>query len=251
MDEIAFHIFGIAIYWYGIFIGLGLVAGVALAVFTAKYRGLKRDMPLELILWIFPPAILFARLYFCIFNGGPWGLNFFAIWNGGLAVYGSIIGGAIGLVLYCVIRKQNFLKVADVVVPSLALGQAIGRWGCYFSHCCYGLEVTNPAFQCFPFALEIGGTWHWATMLLESLCDVGICIALYFLLRKGTLNGSVFCGYMITYGLARAIIEGIRGESLMLGASGIRVSQLLSILIMIAGVVLFILLVRKNKKKQE
>ena len=88
-------------------------------------------------------------------------------------------------------------------------------------------------------------------MLLESLCDVGICIALYFLLRKGTLNGSVFCGYMITYGLARAIIEGIRGESLMLGASGIRVSQLLSILIMIAGVVLFILLVRKNKKKQE
>ena len=249
MDSIAFELFGMSVYWYGLLIGLGLVLGVTLACFIGKYRGFKRDMPLELVLWIFPPAIIGARLYFCIFNGGPWGWSTFAIWNGGLAVYGSIIGGALGAVLYSVIRKQDFLKVADIAVPCLALGQGIGRWGCYFSKCCYGVEITDPAFQHFPFAVEVGGSWHLATMLIESVCDILICVGLYFLLRKVSLRGIVLAGYMVAYGIVRCIIEGFRGESLMLGS--VRVSQLLSFGVALAGIGLLIWILYKEKKSKK
>jgi len=249
MDAIAFSLFGVNIYWYGILIGLGLSLGVVLACFVGKYRGFPKETPIELVLWLFPPAIIGARLYYCIFHGGPWGWDVFAIWSGGLAVYGSIIGGAIGLVLYCVIRKRAFFKVADIVVPSLALGQAIGRWGCYFSKCCYGVEITDPAFQCFPFALQVGEQWRLATMLIESFCTFVIFVGLYFLLRNIDWKGVVFAGYMITYGVARCIIEGFRGDSLMLGP--FRVSQLLSGGVALAGVALLVWLIMRNKNKKE
>ena len=255
MDAVAFQFLGMNIYWYGILIGIGLALGVVLACFVGKYRGFPKDMPLELVLWIFPPAIIGARLYYCIFNGGPWGWEIFAIWSGGLAVYGSIIGGALGVLLFCVIRKKKFLDVADVVVPSLALGQAIGRWGCYFSKCCYGVEITNPAFQCFPFALQIeypGNVfkWHLATMIIESLCNFLICVGLYFLLRKVNWKGVVLAGYMISYGVARCVIEGFRGDSLMIGST-IRVSQLLSACVVLGGIALLVWLIIQNKKQRQ
>ena len=247
MNPIAFNIFGIDIYWYGIIIALALVCAITLAYFIFKYRGLSKDTPFELILWLFPPAIIGARLYFLIFNGGPWGWKSFAIWDGGIAIYGAILGGALGAVLYCIIRKQSFLEIADVTVPCVVLGQGIGRIGCYCSGCCYGEEVTNSALHFFPVAIQIGDTWHWATMIYESFFDILICIALYFIVRKITNKGFVLASYMILYGIVRAIIEGFRGESLMLGS--IRVSQLLSIIVIIAGIALMIYIFIRDGKK--
>lgn len=244
----SFNLFGLEIHLYGLMIAIGILLAVLLSRFTFEKRKLNYDSVFEIILWIFPLAIVGARLYFLIFNGGPWGWESFAIWNGGLAVYGSIIGGALGAVLYCVIRKKNFLDLADVAVPCLALGQCVGRIGCYFGGCCYGIEVTDPAMQWFPFSVQIDGVWHYSTFFYESICDLLICVFLFLLLRKTKTRGVVFASYLISYGIIRALIEGIRGESLYIGATGIRVSQLLSIILAIAGVVLLIVLLVKNKK---
>ena len=151
--------------------------------------------------------------------------------------------------LYCVVRKKNFLDLADVAVPCLALGQCIGRIGCYFGGCCYGIEVTNPAMQWFPLSVQIDGVWHYSTFFYESFCDLLICVFLFLLLRKTKTSGVVFASYMISYGIIRALIEGIRGESLYIGATGIRVSQLLSLILVVAGIVLLIVLLVKNKQQ--
>ena len=246
----SFSLFGLEIHLYGLMIAIGIILAVVLARFTAPKRGLEKDSPFEIVLWVFPLAIIGARLYFLIFNGGPWGWDSFAIWNGGLAVYGSIIGGALGAILYCVVRHKNFLDVADIVVPCLALGQCVGRIGCYFGGCCYGIEVTDPSMQWFPLSTQIDGVWHYSTFFYESFCDLIICICLFFMLRKTNTKGTVFATYLISYGVVRALIEGIRGESLMIGSSGIRVSQLLSILLVVAGIVLLCVLLFKNRHKK-
>ena len=245
----SFSLFGLEIHLYGLMIAIGILLAVLLAMFTFKYREQEKDSVFEILLWVFPLAIVGARLYFLIFNGGPWGWESFAIWNGGLAVYGSIIGGAAGAVLYCVVRKKNFLDIADVVVPCLALGQCLGRIGCYFGGCCYGIEVTDPGMQWFPLSVEIDGVWHYSTFFYESICDLLICVFLFLMLRKTKTKGVVFASYLISYGVIRALIEGIRGESLYIGATGIRVSQLLSILLVIAGIVLLIVLLVKKKQQ--
>ncbi len=249
MDPIAFTLFGIDVHWYGIIIALGIVAAIALACWNAPKRGFTRDDPFELILWLFPPAVICARLYFLIFNGGPWGWESFAIWNGGIAIYGAVIGGALGAILYCVVRKKNFIKLADLVMPSLILGQAIGRWGNFANQEAYGNLVTDPGLQFFPYAVYIEnlGEWHQATFFYESICDLIICVILVILLRRVNWNGIVLAGYLILYGIVRFFIEGLRMDSLMWGS--IRVSQLLSLLLVLAGIAFAIYTVVKNTKK--
>lgn len=254
MEAVAFSIFGLDVYWYGLIIAIGLLLAIILARFLAKFRGFEKDDPFEWILWIFPFAIIGARLYFLIFNGGPWGWDAFKIWDGGIAVYGSIIGGAIGAAVYCLVRKKNFLSMADVIVPCLILGQGIGRIGCYFSGCCYGVEVTDPSLQFFPISIMLNdGHWHLATMFYESFCDLIICAVLVILLKKVNIKGVVLASYLILYGIARAVIEGFRGESLMIGS--LRVSQVLSIILIAVGVALLTYLLikhfKQNKKPRE
>lgn len=251
MHAVAFSIFGLDVHWYGLIITIAIVLAVVLARFTAPYRDLKKDDPLEIILWAFPFAIVGARLYFLIFNGGPWGWESFAIWNGGLAVYGSIIGGALGVVVYCLVRHKDFLDVSDIAVPCLALGQCIGRIGCYFGGCCYGIEVTDPSMQWFPLSVQINGVWHYSTFFYESICDLLICIALFLMLRKIKTKGVILGSYMVMYGVVRALIEGIRGESLMIGSTGIRVSQLLSVILVLAGIIVIIWRVLAKRKTKE
>lgn len=245
-----FYIFNLYINFYGLLIAVGMFLGVLCAIWICFKKGYNKDMVLDLALFALPLSIVGARLYYCIFNGVENFVQVFKIWEGGMAIYGGIIGGFLGVLLCCKIKKYSLLNACDVAAPCLILGQAFGRIGCYFANCCYGIEVTNSAFQIFPLSILINGDWHLATFFYESFLDVIGFIILLVISFKTKKQGVVTASYFIIYGIIRAILEQFRDptELLTISDSGIRVSQLLSVLLIIAGIIMLIVLF-KNKKK--
>ncbi len=263
--EKSFKFFGLDIAYYGLIIAVGMALGVILACKNAKYRGLKTDDLIIAACYALPLAIIGARIYFVLFSldsfNSFW--EVFEIWKGGMAIYGGVIGGTIGVVLYCLIHKKNFLDVADVIVPSLILGQCIGRWGNFINQEAYGMFIEDSRFHWFPFGVNIkdcnqqgclcnGTGWHMATFFYESLWNLITFCVLQLLLRKNKLKfrGSLMSLYMIIYGVGRAWIEALRMDSLYIGS--IRVSQFLSILLIILGMCIIVtsfVLYKKGKIK--
>ena len=235
-------LFGLNISFYGLIIAVGMVLGIVVACLICKKKNIDVSMPMDLALFALPCAIVGARLYYCIFNGVDSFVQIFEIWKGGMAIYGGVIGGFLGILLCCKIKKYSLLQACDIAAPCLILGQAIGRIGCYFAGCCYGIEATNPNMQVFPISVQIDGVWHLATFFYESLLDLIGFIILLIITFKSQKKGNVTAGYFVTYGLIRVVLEQFRdpAESLMLGATGIKVSQLLSLILVIIGVVLFV-----------
>ena len=244
-----FTIFGLNIKFYGLLIALAMLIGIIIAIKICKKRGFKSDDIYLLALYIIPLAIIGARLYFVIFSGRAFSfLEIFKIWEGGMAIYGGVIGGALGIVLFCLIHKKNFLNVADIAVIVLALGQGIGRIGCFFAGCCYGVEVTNPSAMWFPLSTQINGVWHYSTFFYESFFDFIIfAILLFLFLKKVNSKGIIASLYLIMYGVVRCVIETFRGDSLYLGP--IKVSQLLSGILIVVGIILFVIIYTNSKKK--
>lgn len=253
---VALTLFGVGVSWYGIFFGSGFLVALALAGQLCKERGINSDYPFTLIWWVFPFALLGARIYYLAFDGGIDGiLDIFEIWEGGLAVYGGIIGGAVGLIISCLISKVNIAKMTDVVVPLLSIGQAFGRIGCIFGHCCYGVEVTNRALQWFPIALKIGGSYYYATNFYEAILDFCLFIGLTMLLRKQKITGLNTFAYMVGYGLIRFVLEAFRADAQTLYIGSYPVSQLLSVILVVVGTIgictLLLVNNRKNRKGSE
>lgn len=244
-----FSIFGLEISYYGLMMGIAFLVAIGIAIFNAKKRGMTTDDILLLAIYIIPLSILGARTYFCIFSGNTFTFwQFFEIWNGGLAILGGVIGGVVAIGLYCLIHKKNILQILDIAAPSLIIGQAIGRIGCFFAGCCYGVEVANPALHFFPVSIQIDGVWHFATMFWEcGACLLGF-LALQLFFKKRPPKGAVTCGYLCIYGAWRAFVETFRGDSLMF--TGLKVSQVLSILLLIAGIIGLILIYTKHKKNE-
>ena len=247
-----FYIGSLHISWYGVIIAFAMIVAIFLCVPNCKKRDLKIDNIVSLALWVIPFAIIGARLYYVIFYTHDYTfVEALRIWDGGMAIYGGVIAGAIVVVVWCLIKKKDISKTMDVIAPSVLLAQAIGRIGCYFSSCCYGIEVTNEKLMWFPLSTQIDGVWHLSTFFYESLWNlVGfaiLMILLYFIKQRGV----VVSGYLIWYGIGRAWIEGLRGDSLYLWGTGIRVSQLLSILIVVGGLVWLGIIIYKDiiKKK--
>lgn len=235
---------------YGLLIALGVLAAYVYMTKEAKRRALGDDLAIDLVLWTVPLAILFSRIYYVVFNYAIYKgdfLSIFRIWEGGLAIYGGVIGGVIGGYLLAKKRKQPFLLLADLVAPGLLLGQAIGRWGNFFNLEAFGYEVTNPVLQFFPYAVKVGDSWHLATFFYESLWNL-LGFALLMKIRdicykKG--HGWVFAWYLLWYGLGRMMIEGLRTDSLMLG--DLRVSQALSLVFIVAIGLLMVIRLKMNK----
>lgn len=244
-----FVLFGLNVSYYGLIIACAMIFGVWLACNNAKARKIKTNDLIIAACYIFPLAIVGARVYYFIFNRGAFGdfWEIFQIWKGGLAIYGAILGGALGLGLYCLIHKKNFFDFADVIVPSIIIGQAVGRVGCIFAGCCYGNEITDPNLNWFPIAFE----GRYATRFYEIFWDAGTFIVLMLMLRKFKFRqrGSVAAWYLILYGTGRAWIEALRGDSLYIGP--IKVSQLLSIILVVIGIVLLTFYYAWNEKKKE
>lgn len=266
-DPVAFTIrigsFTWPIYWYGVIIALGLVLGVILAARNIRFKGGNPDDLVDMTLIVVPLAILGARLYYVafmwdIYNTGPWYqvlYNIIAVWHGGLAIYGGIIGGFLGILIFSRMRKLDLLFLCDVIAPSLILGQAIGRWGNFVNQEAFGYQVNNPALQFFPFSVYIEnlGQYHMATFFYESLWNfiVFAVLMIYLRKRKDARAGNVFWLYLMFYGLGRMFIEGLRTDSLYIGGTNLRVSQILSGVLVVGALVAFIILNRRRKAPED
>lgn len=215
---------------YGLLIAMAMLLAAVLCERETRRRGLPRDTGVDMLLWAVPPAVVCARLYYVIFRWELYAKNPLSalyFWQGGLAIYGGVIGGFLGLWLYSKKSGVYLWVLLDIAAPVLILGQAIGRWGNYFNGEAYGLAVADPAWQFFPFAVYADGQWHLATFFYESCWNaLGFVLLWRYRLRQRQ-PGDVFLRYLLWYGFGRALIEGLRTDSLMLGP--VRVSQALSV----------------------
>ena len=247
ISRTAFTIGSIHIYWYAIFIvGAILIAILALKKDCKKYN-IKYNDILELMILILPIAIICARLYYVIFNMQYYLNNpseIIKIRNGGLAIYGGIIGGTITTIIFCKIRKIKILDMFDMIVPYLSLGQAIGRWGNFINGEAHG-TITNNIFRMGIIENGIYMEVH-PTFLYESISTLIIFFILMYLRNHRKYTGQLTIVYLLLYSAIRTIIEGLRTDSLMLG--NIRISQLISIIIFIA---VLVILIYKNKERKE
>ena len=253
--ENLFGIQGFHIAWYGVIIGMGMLLGVLLASYHAKKSGYKTDLIFDLAIIALPSSIICARIYYVIFEWEEYvqdPIRIFAIRQGGLAIYGGIIGGLLATALFCRRHKFPVLLLFDFLMPSLALGQAIGRWGNFMNQEAYGNIIMDPKLQFFPYGVYIDaiGEWHQATFFYESMWDLLVFIILMLLARKGRKPGTLFAVYLIGYGMGRTVIEGLRTDSLYL-TGNIRVSQLLSLILVAAGAGLLVLLKQGRIKSRE
>ena len=215
---------------YGLLIACAIGLAVALCERECRRRGLKEDTGIDMALYAVPCAIVGARAYYVAFQWQYFRhdpLSILKVWEGGLAIYGAVIGGFIGLMILSRVRKLKLYMLLDIVAPLVILGQAIGRWGNYFNGEAYGYTVTNAALQFFPLSVQVDGQWHLATFFYESLWNVLGFVLLWRYRKHIKMDGDVFFGYLMWYGAGRLFIEGLRTDSLMLW--NMRVSQLLSL----------------------
>ncbi|MBQ9833483.1 MAG: prolipoprotein diacylglyceryl transferase [Clostridia bacterium] len=260
-DRVAFTLFGKDVYWYGIIIAVGIVLAIFLASKESKRKKLPADTIVDLALIAIPCGVIGARLYYVLceldhYIDNP--ISMLYIWEGGLAIYGAIIAGVIAAIVYSIVKKQSFLRIADCVVPGLVLAQGLGRWGNFFNQEAFGLPVgENLAW--FPLAVRIDGyhtfngaeclePYHLATFFYESMWCILIFILIWSLRKKFKHDGDAVLTYALLYSFERAIVEGLRGDSLYLGGTDIRISQLLSAIVFLAVLSFFIIRAIKEKK---
>lgn len=248
INNIAFNVGGTPIYWYAILIVSAFAIGILLCKRDDKKYDIKFDDILELILFILPISIICARIYYIIFKLDFFIANpteIFNIRNGGLAIYGGIIGAIVTIAIFCRIKKIKFLDVLDYIAPYLALGQAIGRWGNFFNGEAHGTQTQS----FLRMGIYENGNYIQVhpTFLYESICTFIIFLILFNLRNKRKYEGQLTYIYFFLYGIARSIIEGFRTDSLMLGS--FRISQILSMVFVIAFG--SILLNKRLKRKNE
>lgn len=257
MDRYAiYNLFGIKgfnIAWYGIIIAMGMLAGIALAQYRAKKQKMDNEIILDFVIIGIPVSIICARLYYVIFEWDQYKDNLikiFATREGGLAIFGGVIGGFITAYIFCRKKKIYFLKFMDIAIPSLLLGQIVGRWGNFMNQEAYGNIVTNLKYQKFPFSVYIEriGEWHQATFFYESFLNVLLLIVILIVEKKFKKNGNLLALYFIGYGIIRFMVEGLRSDSLYL-LSGIRVSQMLALLLVPIGIMLLVWIQKKGTYK--
>lgn len=237
---IIFEIGPIVVRWYGLLIALAVLIGVSLSQYLAKLRGVNPDLLGDLAIWLVVSAIPCARLYYVLFEWQEYASrpgDIVAIWKGGIAIHGAIIGGTIATIIFARLNRISLWQLLDLVAPSLILGQAIGRWGNFFNSEAFGKPTDlpwklyiDPRYR--PLELLKSDYFH-PTFLYESLWNLGIFILLLSLFFWGLKNydrlkkGTIAAVYLITYSLGRVWIEWLRTDSLMLGS--LKIAQVVSL----------------------
>ena len=245
LNPIAFQIGGLEVHWYGIIIASAVVLAVFLAVREGERRGLNEDVFYDLILWAIPISIITARIYYVIFEWSYYSQHpseIYRIWDGGIAIYGCLIGAVIVFIIFCRHRHLPVWLVLDVAAPTVILAQGIGRWGNFMNQEAHGLPTTLAFLQQLHLPnfiiqqMKINGVYYQPTFLYESVWDVLGFIVLVSLRHRSKLfkRGEVFFSYVIWYSFGRFFVEGMRTDSLMLGS--LRVSQWLSVILFVGAI---------------
>ena len=246
----SFNLFGLEIYFYGVIIALGFILAALYCAKRAKEFGLSSDELYELVIWLIPTCIIGARVYYVLFKLDYFIANpnkIFALRDGGLAIYGGIIAGIIVGIIWCRAKKIRVFAVADLTAFGLLIGQSVGRWGNFINREAFGAQteifcrmgLTVPGFETL---------YVHPTFLYESLWNFFGLIVLHIWSKKGKrkYDGQIFWLYILWYGLGRAWIEGLRSDSLYIGSTDIRVSQLLAIVSAVVSLVILIINARKQ-----
>lgn len=255
MNRIFFSIGPITIYWYSITMLLAVLTGIYLATKESKKQGMYQFIS-DLVIYAVSFGIIGARIYYVIFNFDNYKdnlLSIFKIWEGGIAIYGAIIGGFLAIVYLAKKRKQSIIRTTDIIVPGLILAQAIGRWGNFFNQEAHGAEVSLEFLQSLHLpnfiidGMYIDGSYYRPTFLYESIwCILGFIILIIIRNLTNRKQGIITYSYFIWYGIGRLFIEGLRTDSLYLG--NLRVSQIVSILLIIIGILGIVINIMKGNK---
>ncbi|EOT48000.1 MULTISPECIES: prolipoprotein diacylglyceryl transferase [Enterococcus] len=258
VNRVAFELFGLSIYWYAVIIISGVVIAMVLSSREAERVGMKADDVTDFMLVGLPLSFIGARLYYILFDLQPYladPIQVFNIRSGGLAIYGGLIVGGIWLYYFC---SRHFISVwtfLDIAAPSVMIAQSIGRWGNFMNHEAFGGETTKAFLQSLhlpQFIIEnmyIDGAYRQPTFLYESVWTfIGFIVLLFLRKKTGLLKrGEVALSYVIWYSFGRMFIEGMRTDSLYLVGS-IRVSQLLSFILLVGAIGVFIWRRKQNKQ---
>ena len=233
----------LTIHFYGLIIATGLILATCYCMKRSKQFGLTEDHVLDGVLWVTPFAFVCARAYYCFFSWEMYADNpikVFAIWEGGIAIYGGVIGAVIGMLIFSKWKKINFFAVLDLILIGFLIGQSMGRWGNFFNREAFGAETD--AFLRMGLFNERTGAWeyHHPTFLYESVWNLTGFVILHFLSKRRKYDGQIALGYAAWYGLGRAMIEGLRTDSLYIPGTPIRVSQLLAAVTCAAAVLLLV-----------
>lgn len=282
-SRVAFNLFGKDIYWYGVIMAIAMLIAVFIAYSEEKRKRLKKDTVIDMCLVVIPAGVIGARLYYVLFElenyiNDP--ISILYVWQGGLAIYGAVIGGLLAAFIFAKVRKIRFLTIADIIAPGLVLAQALGRWGNFFNQEAFGLPVTqemlaaHPMLGYFPISVAIEGSHyfdkalctacataangahlHLATFFYESAWCFIVFIVVWLTRKRMKHDGDTFFLYVLLYSLERTFVEGLRGDSLWLikpsaagMADGVRVSQALSFVLFIAVLAFIIIRMIKEKK---
>ena len=249
-NPVAFTVFGKDIYWYGIIIAVGFALAVVYMMSRAKDYGVTSDDTLDLVLWTVPVGIICARLYYCIFYWELYAdnpISVLYIWEGGLAIYGAVIGGAITVVVVSKVKKIKTGVFLDLAAMGVLIGQIFGRWGNFMNREAHGC-VTDSFFKMGLTDAAGQVTYYHPTFLYESVWNLIGFVGIHFLSKKKrNFDGEMFLLYVGWYGLGRAWIEGLRTDSLMLFSTGIRVSQLVAIVSFVAAAAILAYVLLKKK----
>lgn len=244
MNPVAFEIFGLSIRWYGILLSAGIMVGIFLAYNEAKKLGRNPEYIIDLALWCVPAAVIGARIYYVLlewdyYNGDI--MRMINIREGGLAIHGALIAAVFSGYIFTKVKKISFWETADIVAPSIIIGQAIGRWGNFMNNEAHGGPTS------LPWGIIVDGIRVHPTFLYESLWNLGVFLILIFYRKKKKADGEVFLLYGILYSLGRFWIEGLRTDSLMF--FGMRAAQLISIAIIIVFSIIFYIIRHREKNK--
>ena len=241
---IALEIGSFSIRWYGLLIASAIILGTFLAQKLAQIRGVDPDTVGDMVIWLVIGAIPCARLYYVLFEwhrfqSQPW-YKAFAIWEGGIAIHGAIIGGAIAGILFCKRQKISIWLMADIIMPAVILGQAIGRWGNFFNSEAFGAPTDLPWKLLIPLNRRppelVNFSYFHPTFLYESLWNLGVFALLIFVFTRvpKIRIGTITMLYAIAYSIGRFWIEGLRTDSLMVGV--LRTAQIISLVSILLGI---------------
>ena len=272
INRVAVNLFGKDIYWYGIIICLGFVLAALYVNRRTKEFGVTSDNLMDCLIICVPVGIICARIYYVAFEWGYYSQHpneIIAIWKGGIAIYGAVIGVEIALAVYSRIKKLSFTSLCDLAAFGLLIGQCIGRWGNFFNREAFGGYTDGLLAMQLPVSavrdsdiskelaehiVEIGGVSYiqvHPTFLYESLWNLGLLVILLLIRKRKKFEGEIFLLYLAGYGIGRAWIEGLRTDQLLIPGTSVAVSQVLAVVLAVVSVMMLIILRKKAVSRKQ